>query len=114
MAFNTLLVERADGIATVTLNRPKALNAINREMTRELAQVVEEFAQDPAVRVVIITGAGDRAFLAGADINEFQALSAVEALGFSQRIQALYTRIEGSPSPRSPPSTASPSGAAAS
>lgn len=99
MAFNTLLVERADGIATVTLNRPKALNAINQEMTRELGQVVEELERDPAVRVVIITGAGDRAFMAGADITEFQALSAVEALGFSQRIQALYTRIERLPQP---------------
>jgi len=99
MAFNTLLVERANGIATVTLNRPKALNAINQEMTRELAQLVAELERDPAVRVVIITGAGDRAFMAGADITEFQALSAVEALGFSQRIQALYTRIERLPQP---------------
>lgn len=99
MAFNTLLVERSDGIATVTLNRPKALNAINREMTRELAQVAEECERDPAVRVVIITGAGDRAFLAGADISEFQGVTPLEALGFSQRIQALYTRIERLPQP---------------
>lgn len=99
MTFKTLLIERVDGIATVTLNRPKALNAINREMVRELGQVAEEFARDPAVRVVIFTGAGDRAFVAGADISEFQGLSAVEALAFSQRIQALYTRIERLPQP---------------
>ncbi|MFQ5830266.1 MAG: enoyl-CoA hydratase/isomerase family protein [Candidatus Methylomirabilia bacterium] len=99
MPLNTLVVDRADGLATVTLNRPKALNAINQEMRRELSEVVAEFERDPGVRVVIFTGAGDRAFMAGADISEFQTLTPVGALGFSQGIQALFTRIERLPQP---------------
>ena len=99
MPLNTLLAERADGIATVTFNRPRMLNAMNQEMASELAQVVEEFERDAAVRVVIFTGAGDRAFMAGADVSEFPRLTPVGALRLSQQLQALYTRIERSPQP---------------
>jgi enoyl-CoA hydratase len=99
MPLNTLLVERADGIATVTFNRPRMLNAMNQEMASELAQVVEDVERDAAVRVVIFTGAGDRAFMAGADVSEFPRLTPVGALRLSQQLQALYTRIERSPQP---------------
>jgi enoyl-CoA hydratase len=99
MPLNTLLAERADGIATVTFNRPRMLNAMNQEMASELAQVVEDVERDAAVRVVIFTGAGDRAFMAGADVSEFPRLTPVGALRLSQQPQALYTRIERSPQP---------------
>jgi len=72
MSHETLFVERAGAILTVTLNRPKQLNAINRVMAQELDDLARSLEADRAVHVVIITGAGDRAFLAGADITEFQ------------------------------------------
>ena len=95
--MDTLLVERDGGLVTVTLDRPKQLNAINRTMARELDELAAALETDPAARVVVLTGAGDRAFLAGADIGEFQGLTPVEALSFSQRIQRLYSRIEALP-----------------
>jgi enoyl-CoA hydratase len=95
--MDTLLVERDGGLVTVTLNRPKQLNAINRIMVRELDELAAALETDPDARVVVLTGAGDRAFLAGADIGEFQGLTPIEALSFSQRIQRLYSRIEALP-----------------
>jgi len=101
MAFETLLVEREGAVVTVTLNRPKQLNAINRTMVRELDELAAGLETEPpgdgGARVVIFTGAGDRAFLAGADISEFHGLTAIEALSFGQRIQRLYSRIEALP-----------------
>ena len=91
MPLNTLLVERTDGIATVSFNRPSVLNAISPEMATELSQLLEEVEHDAAVRVVIFTGAGDRAFIAGADVKQFPALSPLEALEASQRFQSLFT-----------------------
>jgi len=91
MSHETLFVERAGAILTVTLNRPKQLNAINRVMAQELDDLARSLEADRAVHVVIITGAGDRAFLAGADITEFQEPTPVQALEFSQRIQRLYS-----------------------
>ncbi len=67
--YNTVLVERDDGIAVVSLNRPASLNAFNAQLRHELRQAVREVNDDPAVRVVILTGAG-RAFCAGADLAE--------------------------------------------
>ena len=69
--FDTLLYDKQDGIAWVTLNRPQALNAINMRMRDELWDVVQAVRDDPEVLVVIFRGAGERAFCAGADINEF-------------------------------------------
>jgi enoyl-CoA hydratase len=94
MAWNTLLVERTDGIATVSFNRPSVLNAMNPEMGSELSRLIEEFQRDSAVRVVVFTGAGDRAFMAGADVKEFPALTPLEALERSRRLQSLFNRVE--------------------
>jgi enoyl-CoA hydratase len=97
MAFETLQVDREGPVVAVTLNRAKQLNAINRVMVRELDELATELEGDHTARVVIVTGAGDRAFLAGADITEFQGPTPVQALAFSQRIQRLYSRIEALP-----------------
>jgi enoyl-CoA hydratase len=99
MTFETLLVERErdDRLMVVTFNRPKQLNAINGTMVRELDDLCAVLERDGAARVVLFTGAGERAFVAGADIGEFVGLTPVEALTFSQRIQRLYSRIEALP-----------------
>ena len=68
-AFETILVEKASSVAKVTLNRPEVLNAINERMLEELVEALEDVAQDPSSRVLILTGAG-RAFCAAADIEE--------------------------------------------
>ena len=65
-----LLVEKADGVATVTLNRPEAMNAMSKGLRAALAEAFVELEQDPEVRVAILTGAGDRAFTAGLDLKE--------------------------------------------
>ena len=71
MTYHTIRYEEADGVAVVTLNRPDVLNAINEPMRRELTRCFDDLAVDDDVRAVVVTGAGDRAFSAGADIREF-------------------------------------------
>jgi enoyl-CoA hydratase/carnithine racemase len=70
MAFDNLLLERDGAVAIVTINRPKVLNALNRQTLDELRRLVLELKADASVRVMILTGAGEKAFVAGADINE--------------------------------------------
>src|SRR6266700_5053479 len=70
MAFDNLLLERDAAIAVITVNRPKVLNALNSQTVDELRRAILELKQDDTVRVVILTGAGEKAFVAGADINE--------------------------------------------
>ncbi len=69
--YETIRYEAADGVATVTLDRPDVLNAMNDAMRRELARCFSGLAGDDDVQVVVVTGAGERAFSAGADIREF-------------------------------------------
>ncbi|MBT4511791.1 MAG: enoyl-CoA hydratase/isomerase family protein [Chloroflexi bacterium] len=76
--FENIIYEKTDdGIAWITLNRPKALNAVNTKMRDELYEVLPAIKQDPDVRVAIVKGAGDRAFSAGADISEFGTVPSV-------------------------------------
>ncbi len=94
-----LQYEHSDGIATVTLNRPKAYNALNRGLLRELESLLETIRSDVAVRAVIITGAGEKAFAAGADIKEFSDFSPSQAQQMAQQGQALFRTIETFPKP---------------
>lgn len=71
MSFNNLLVSDADGVRTITINRPDQLNALNRDTISELDRALNEADADKSVRVLIITGSGPKAFVAGADIKEF-------------------------------------------
>lgn len=75
MIYNNILAQTTDGISTITINRPQQLNALNKETIEELNAALSELEKDIAVRVVIITGAGEKAFVAGADIKEFAQFS---------------------------------------
>jgi len=78
MAYENLLYEKKDGVAWITFNRPKVLNALNRKTMEELRAVLLDARDDEAVRVLILTGAGEKAFVAGADINELARNNPVE------------------------------------
>src|SRR5262245_6058434 len=79
LSFENLLYEKKDGIAYVTVNRPKVLNALNQATWANLRAAFEDARDDTAVHGVILTGAGDKAFIAGADIGELARVTAVEA-----------------------------------
>lgn len=98
MAYENLLVEREGKIGIITFNRPQVLNALNAATMNDLAAAVEEVANDPTVSVVILTGKGDRAFVAGADIPEFNKIqSSPEAAEFSMKGHQTLLRIENMP-----------------
>ena len=100
MDFQTLLYDvDADGVATITLNRPDALNALNRQLVGELGQAMRAAKSDPAVRGVVLTGSGEKAFAAGADISEFAGMEPLEAHRFALRGQAVFNAIEQMPKP---------------
>src|SRR5471032_1323718 len=94
MAFDNLLLERDDAIALVTINRPKVLNALNTQTLDELRRVVADLRQDDSVRVVILTGAGEKAFVAGADINELAVQTPTSAREHALSGQQLFDAIE--------------------
>lgn len=98
--FENLEIELDDdGIARLILSRPKALNALNIELLEELREALVELAYDPEVKVIVITGAGDKAFAAGADIAEMADMAPLEARGFSQLGQSVMSSIEECPKP---------------
>jgi enoyl-CoA hydratase len=84
MCYKNLLVEVEDGITLVKINRPQALNALNEETLRELQGALKEVAGRKDVRAVILTGEGDKAFVAGADIAAMKAMNPTDALAFSR------------------------------
>src|SRR5215217_3042755 len=92
-------VEITEGIAVITMNRPQALNAFNSEQLDRLGAAFHALSQDRSVRVVILTGAGDRAFAAGADIKEMVNLTPAAGLAFGRKGQALTSAIERLPQP---------------
>lgn len=94
MSFATLLVERDGAVAVVTINRPKVLNALNSQTIAELSRAMRELQADADVRAVILTGAGEKSFVAGADINELAVLSPAEGQQHARRGQAVFEAIE--------------------
>jgi enoyl-CoA hydratase len=84
MAYNNLVTETTEGIAVLTINRPKVLNALNGETLRELRHALREVEEEKDVRAVIITGGGDKAFVAGADVAEMKAMNPAKAHVFSR------------------------------
>lgn len=94
MAYTTLLLDIQNGTATITLNRPDVLNALNRQVLLDLAQAFEDIRHNTEVKGVLLTGAGTKAFAAGADISEIRALDPEGTLGFSTYGQQLLATIE--------------------
>ncbi|MEZ0470470.1 enoyl-CoA hydratase/isomerase family protein [Luteimonas salinilitoris] len=99
MTDSPLLIADHDAVRVVTVNRPDKLNALNAATLDALHDAFEAIAAEPAVRVAVLTGAGPKAFVAGADIAEMSGLSAVEGRDFSQRGQRTMRRIETLPKP---------------
>ncbi|NEZ03386.1 enoyl-CoA hydratase [Wenzhouxiangella sp. XN201] len=94
MPYENLLVADRDAVRTITVNRPDKLNALNRQTLLELQQAMIEAHGDEAVRVIVITGSGEKAFVAGADIGEIRQQSAIEARAFSAMGQNLMALIQ--------------------
>src|SRR5947208_6522674 len=100
MSYSHILFEAdEDGIALVTVNRPDKLNALSGAVVVELQSAFERIADDPRIRAAILTGAGQKAFVAGADINELAALSVFEARQYARRGQQTFRRLEKSSKP---------------
>ncbi len=100
MAYENLLYEKKEGIAFITFNRPKVLNALNHKTIEELKTILVDARDDAAVRVLILTGAGEKAFVAGADINELAQQTPVNGKEFSLHGQSVFHLLEtiGKPS----------------
>jgi enoyl-CoA hydratase len=100
MPYENLLYELRDHIATITFNRPKVLNALNRKTVEELGDALNRSREDADVRVLILTGAGEKSFVAGADINELAQRTPVDGKDFSLFGQEIFHRLEtmGKPS----------------
>jgi enoyl-CoA hydratase len=92
--FKLIIYEKAEGIATITLNRPEALNSFSKELVAEVLQAVEEARADENVRVVILTGAGEKAFSAGADIKAMIGMTALKARELSLMGEKLCLAFE--------------------
>jgi len=100
MAYENLIYEKKDGIAWITFDRPKVLNALNRQTIEELQAILTDAHDDAAVRVLILTGGGEKAFVAGADINELAQQTPVRGKEFSLYGQGVFHLLEtiGKPS----------------
>lgn len=96
-SFETILWSREGSIATVTINRPKVLNALNQQVIQDLLAVLNNPELTIGLRALVITGAGDKAFVAGADIAAMKDLSAAQALQFARLGQTLTCQLEASP-----------------
>lgn len=99
MAYENILLEVKDGVALVTINRPKVLNALSPDTLRELGEAVAEVRNNDQVKVLVITGAGDKAFVAGADISEFPKMNALQAKVFAEEGQKVFFALEDLPIP---------------
>jgi enoyl-CoA hydratase len=97
--YKTLLYEKKDDIGILTVNRPDKLNAISNELTSELSSLIDELEKDDKLRVLVITGAGDKAFVAGADIQELVDRDARMGRRVSRERQEIFSRIENLPVP---------------
>ena len=94
MGYENILLERIGAVATVTVNRPKVLNALNGQTLRELAAAFDEVEADAAIRCLVLTGAGEKAFVAGADINELAKMQPMEAKDLAFAGQQVFGRLE--------------------
>ena len=96
---STLLTTIEENIFTITINRPDKLNALNKEVFTDLNKALDEIENNPEIKSVIITGAGPKAFVAGADISEFNTLNKEQAMALAKRGQDTFARIENCSKP---------------
>jgi enoyl-CoA hydratase len=97
--YPTLKYQIENNILLITLNRPEVLNALNRQVLEDLQAIFSEAKTNPSIKGIILTGSGQKAFAAGADISEIQSLDAAAALAFSKRGQQIFSEIENMPKP---------------
>jgi enoyl-CoA hydratase len=97
--YTTLLTNLENGIFTITINRPEKLNALNAAVFTDLDKAIDEVNANAEIKTVIITGAGPKAFVAGADITEFNGLDKEQAMALAKRGQDVYFKIENSKKP---------------
>lgn len=99
MDYKNLLTDLTDGILTVTINRPDKLNALNRETIREIGKVVQLGVENRSVKVIVLTGSGNKAFVAGADISEFASYESDEGQELSAQGHIVFNEVEACPKP---------------
>lgn len=99
MSFETILVHLENGIFTITINRPDKLNALNKKVFEELNLAMDEIEKKAEIKSVLITGAGPKAFVAGADISEFSSFNKEQAMELSSNGQATFFRYENCKKP---------------
>ena len=99
MAYKNIILEVKESVALITLNRPKALNALNGELFLEFSQALDKILSDGEARVLVLTGAGDKAFAAGADIKELNTLDPLSARVFAKKGQDIIGRLTEIPIP---------------
>jgi len=92
--YELIEYDKKDRVATITINRPKAMNALNTSVADEMKDALRDAQADESIQVIVITGAGDRAFCAGADIQELATLAPMQARDFCLRAQSLTNQIE--------------------
>jgi enoyl-CoA hydratase len=94
MAYETIMLDVQDGIAKITFNRPKALNALNNALLGEFSNALDEISADEAVRVLVLTGSGEKSFVAGADITELATFNALQAKVFAKKGQEIISKLQ--------------------
>ncbi|MDO9565821.1 MAG: enoyl-CoA hydratase-related protein [Candidatus Desulfaltia sp.] len=99
MEYKNIVFEVKDGIAIITFNRPEVLNALNDNLLNELSHALDKIAENKDIRVLIITGAGEKSFVAGADIKEIATFDALDAKSFAQTGQSTINRFQELPIP---------------
>jgi enoyl-CoA hydratase len=97
--MNNIIFEKENHIAIITINRPKALNAINSETLKELDKTVDEIINDDGIYVVLITGSGEKAFVAGADITEMKDMNVIQGRKFSMLGNKIFRKLESMEKP---------------
>lgn len=94
MSYQYLILEKEEGIGILYINRPEAMNALKEDLLKELGQSMDDIERDEEIQVLIITGAGEKSFAAGADIKEMQPLNAVEGRACGELGQSVFRKVE--------------------
>jgi len=99
MAYDNIIFNVEDGIALITFNRPKALNALSTDLLQELSDALDEIAKNEDIRILILTGAGEKSFVAGADITELAKFNALQGKNFAEKGQSIINKLQELPIP---------------